>query len=128
MNVEKAVVRGRGAKPKLVPGIESRQRKRQGKVAHGAPAVHPYDHHALALRSFDLLAAGGLDRRQPTTEVPRALQVAALDVGRQVHVARRFLVELQADQAGDAAELLLCAIGRENSCNVGSMVRRYSSA
>ena len=51
------------------------------------------------------------DGRQPAREVPGALLVAALDVGRQVHVARRLLVELQADQARDAAEFLL-RVGR----------------
>ena len=57
-----AVVRGCRAEPKLVPGIERRQRKRQGKLAQGAPAVHRHNRCPGTLRRFDLLAAGGLDR------------------------------------------------------------------
>ena len=104
-------MRRSGAEPQLVPGVERRERIGEREFARRAPAGLDHQDGAVALGRLDVLALGAQDGRQPAREVPGALLVAALDVGRQVHVARRLLVELQADQARHPAEFLL-RVGR----------------
>src|SRR6185503_19367355 len=90
LNRQEPVVRRGGAEPQLVPGIEGFQRIGELQLAYRPPTPHA----DLAVGNLDVLALRAQHVAEPAREVAGASGVAALDVGRQVHVARRLLVEL----------------------------------